>query len=142
MVKGTERGDKNCEKRVLIAAQQSEFKEAVVSKVVEGLEQDACYVKVIDVKKLREESTGDYEAMVIVNTCKMWRLNRHVRKFLKKVQETGKIVLLTTAGDPEWKAKGVQVDAITSASEMEEVGAVAETVLEKVRTLLGKEMGS
>ena len=130
------------EKRLLIAAQQSEFKETVVSKVVEGLEQDACYVKVIDVKNLRKESTADYEAIVVVNTRKMWRLNRHAKKFLKKVQESKKVVLLTTAGDPQWKAKGVQVDAITSASRMDEVGAIAETVLEKVRALLGKEMGS
>ena len=99
-------------------------------------------MKVIDLRKLAEEATEDYEAMVIVNTRKMWRLNRHARKFLKKVQKSKKVVLLTTAGDPEWKAKGVQVDAIKSASETEEVGAVAEAVLEKVRTLLGKEMGS
>lgn len=49
--------------------------------------------------------------------------------------------LLTTAGGEDYKPKGMQVDAITSASKLEEVGAVAEIVLDKVRTLLGKEMG-
>ena len=33
-----ERGNRNCEKRVLIATQQSEFKDTVISGILEGLE--------------------------------------------------------------------------------------------------------
>ncbi|MCK5733788.1 MAG: hypothetical protein KAI38_06350, partial [Candidatus Latescibacteria bacterium] len=61
-----ERGDSNCGKRVLIATQQSAFKDAVVAGIVEELDKDSCYVKIIDLKRLTEESIAHYSALVIV----------------------------------------------------------------------------
>ena len=130
------RGNRSSKRRVLIATQQSPFKEAVVSKVVEGLEKEACYVKIIDIKKLAEEPIEHYEAIVMINTCQARRLNRHARKFLTRVEGKEKIILLTTAGDEHWKPKGVTVDAITSASEMNKAGAIADLIMDKVQTLL------
>ena len=138
-----EQGDRNCGKRVLIATQQSAFKDAVVAGIVEELEKDSCYVKVVDLKKLTEESIAHYSALVIVTTCKIGRLNRHARKFFKCLPEKdeGKIILLTTVGQ-KYDSKMGQVDAITSASEMEKAGAVAETIVGKVRALFASEIGS
>ena len=135
-----ERGDKSCGKRVLIATQQSEFKDAVVSGIVEELGKEPCYVKVIDLKKLTDESIESYEVLVIVTTRKIWRLNRHARKFFKHVpeKEEGKIILLTTADGEDYEPKVGKVDAITSASKMEKAGAVAERIVSKVRALLAK----
>ena len=98
-------------------------------------------MKVIDLKKLTEESITHYSALVIVTTCKMGRLNRRARKFFKHLQkkDEGKIILLATAGDEKYEPKVGQVDAITSASEMEKAGAVAERIVAKVRALLAKE---
>lgn len=141
-VKVIERNDKDSRKRVLVATQQSRFKEAVVSRVVEILEKDACYIKVIALKDLGSESTENYEAIIVVNTCRAWRLNGHARKFLKNVQEKGKIILVTTAKNENWRPKAVAVDAITSASEMTKVDAIAETIIHKVRTFRAKETGS
>ncbi len=142
MVKTTERGDKDCKKKVLIATQQSRFKEAVVSRVVAALEKDTCYVKIIDLRKLAGESTENYEAIVIVNTCWAGRLNRHARKFLKNVQEKEKIILLTTAIGEDWKPKAVKVDAVTSASKMNKADAIADLIIDKVQILLAKKTGS
>jgi menaquinone-dependent protoporphyrinogen IX oxidase len=138
-----ERGDRDCGKRVLIATQQSAFKDAVVAGIVEKLGKDSCYVKVIDLKKLAGESIAHYDALVIVTTCKMWRLNRHVRKFFKHLPEKdeGKIILLTTIAQ-KYDSKMGQVDAITSASKMEQAGVVAESIVGKVRALLAREIGS
>lgn len=138
MVKGLERGNKHCDKRILIATQQSEFKEVVVSRVLDGLVKDACYIKVMDLKKLASESTGKYQAIVILNTCWVWRLNRHARGFLKESSEKERIILLTTANDENWRPKKVQVDAITSASKMDRADSVAERIIEKARLLLAK----
>jgi len=138
-----ERGEGNCGKRVLIATQQSAFKDTVVSGIVDGLEKDSCYVKVIDLKKLAGESVAHYDALVIVTTCKMWRLNRHARKFFKHLPEKdeGKIILLTTVGQ-KYDSKMGQVDAITSASKMEKAGVVAESIVGKIRVLLAKKIGA
>ena len=135
-----ERGDRNCERRVLIATQQSEFKDAVVSGILEGLDEDSCYMKVINLKKLADESTAHYDVLVVVNTCKMGRLNGRARRFFKHVQEKeeGKIILLTTVGSGDYEPKIGKVDAITSASEMEKAGALAERIAGKVRAFLAK----
>ena len=138
MVKGLEHGNKHCEKRILIATQQSEFKEVVVSRVLDGLLHDACYIKVMDLKKIAGESTERYQAIVIMNTCWVWRLNRHARNFLKDAREKERIILLTTANDEAWKPKKVEVDAITSASKMDKADSVAKHIIEKVRSLLAK----
>ena len=135
-----ERGDRNCGNRVLIATQQSAFKDAVVAGIVEELDRDSCYVKIIDLKRLTEESIAHYSALVIVTTCKIGRLNRHARKFFKHLPEKDerKIILLTTIGQ-KYDSKMGQVDAIASASKMEKAGAVAESVVGKIRALLAKE---
>ena len=133
-----EKGDKSSNKRTLITAEQSEFKQAVVQRIAETLEKEGGFVKVADVKSLLDESMGDYQAIVIVSTCKASRLNRRVRKFLESAdeQEKQKIILLTTAGGEDWQANVPGVDAITSASKMGKADAVAETVIEKVRAHL------
>lgn len=136
-VKTTEAGDPRAGKRVLIATQRSEFKEAVVSRIVEDLEKDLCYVKVIDLKRLADERAADFGAVVVVNTCKAWSLSRAASKFVKKFPDKGRVVLLTTAGGEEWKPKSVEVDAITSASKEHKADPVAEEIVGKVRKILG-----
>ena len=137
-----EQGDKNCGKRVLIATQQSAFKDAAVAGIVGGLDKNSCYVKVVDLRKLADESVTYYDALVIVTACKIGRLNRYARKFFKHLSEKdeGKIILLTTIGQ-KYDSKMGQVDAITSASEMEKAGAVAGAIVGKVRALLAREIG-
>jgi len=130
--------DQNPEKIVLIATEESQFKKAVVSKVTEALEKHSCSVKVTDLEKLSDESIQNYQAIVIINTCRVSQLNKHVRKFLKKVNEDEKkkIILLTTAKREAWKPKEAEVDAITSASKMNKVDSIAETIIKKICILL------
>lgn len=129
------------EKKVLIAAQKSRFKEAVMLKVREVLQEDGYPVKTISLKELRAESADNYQAIVIVNTCWAWRLNGHVRRFLSEVHgnERKKIVLLTTAASGSWHPKLTDVDAITSASMMTEAGCIADNIINRVRILLEPE---
>jgi hypothetical protein len=135
-VKSTETGDPKAEKRVLIATQRSEFKEAVVSRVVQELERDMCYVKVIDLKRLEEEPAGSYDAVVVVNTCKAWSLSGRASRFVKQFPDKKRVVLLTTAGGEGWKPGALGVDAITSASKAYKVDPVADEIFGKVRKIL------
>lgn len=132
----TEWGDLKADQRVLIATQKSEFKEAVVSRIAEELERDLCYVKVIDLKKLKKAPATDYDAVVIVTTCKAWRLTGGASKFVKAFPDKDKVVLLTTAGGEDWTPKKVEVDAITSASKEQKADPVAEDIVARVRRIL------
>jgi len=136
MMQPIEKGHPGLTNRVLIASQEGPFKEAVVSEVADVLEQHGCYVRIIDVRQLSGLSTETYQAIVLVNTCKAWRLNRNVRTFLKKTQDNEKVILLTTAGDKDWKPGHPEVDAITSASAMDRTDDVAQDIIRRVQTRL------
>lgn len=129
---------KAVKKKVLMAIQESQFKKAVILKVKEFFQEDGYFVKTISLKGLSGESTDNYQAIVIVNTCWAWRLNSHVRKFLKSFpeDERKKIVLFTTANSKSWRPKVTGVDAITSASRMSEVEHIANSIINRVRILL------
>ncbi|MFC1889528.1 hypothetical protein ACFL4G_07205 [Thermodesulfobacteriota bacterium] len=138
MVKERELGEITAARKVLIAEQQSEFKGVVVSAVSEALEKDGCFVRIIDLRELRGESTWNYDAVVVVNTLKAWRLNRNARTFFNSIddRERRKVVLLTSANGTYWKVNLPGVDAITSASKMEDVDFVAADIVAKVRAIL------
>ena len=70
-----ESGDRATEQsRVLIATQKSEFKQAVLHEIRSILENNSCYIKVIDVKKLPNESTEGYHAVIILMNA--WQADR------------------------------------------------------------------
>jgi hypothetical protein len=135
-VRTTEWGDLNAERRVLIATQTSEFKEAVVARIVEGLKEDLYYVKVIDLKALKGEPATEYDAIVVVNTCKAWSMSRGASRFVKNFEEREKVVLLTTAGGGDWMPKLGGLDAITSASKSNKVEPLANEIVGKVQKIL------
>jgi hypothetical protein len=125
------------ERRVLIATQESQFKEAVINRVIEELEGDEVYIEVVDLKALSQKPRERYEAVVILNEYQFFSLHHHVRKYLKDAdeEEKKKIILITTAGSPHRVREVTEVDAISSASKPERADTVSETILQKVHTL-------
>ena len=127
-------------KRLLIATQDSEFKDAVVSKVVKGFKKKKVFIEVMDLANLSSKSSKAYKAIVIMNDYKFFQINRHVRHFLKSTPEYDKkkIVLLTTAGSPRLMVKGVEIDAVSSASEIAKADTVSEKIIQKVNAILSE----
>ncbi len=126
----------NPESRVLIATQSTEFKEAVVSRITDALDGGSSYLKIIDVAKLGEESADAYDAIVILNTCMAYRMNESVTTFLEKVEGKERIVLLTTVADGRDEYQPEGVDAITSASRMNDGDEIATQIIDKVQAVL------
>ena len=123
--------------KLLIATQKSEFKEAIVSKVVKGFEGNNVFIKVIDVANTQAD---DYEVIVILNEYKFFQINRNVGNFLKSVDdsEKKKIILLTTGGSPRLIEEGSEVDAISSASKMTDASAISDSIIQKVNSILSE----
>ena len=126
--------------KLLIATQKSEFKEAIVSKVVKGFEGNNVFIEIIDVANLPNTETDDYEAIVILNEYKFFQINRNVGNFLKSVDdsEKKKIILLTTGGSPRLIEEGSEVDAISSASKMANTGTISNSIIQKVNGILSE----
>ena len=136
MVQTVEFGDPQTALRILIATEQSEFKQAVTETLVRGLDDGALFFKITDLRNLESEPAGSYAAIVILSTCVAWGLNPRVRAFLESPVAKEKIILLTTAGDVDWQAAVDGVDAITSASSPADVSRVAETLQTRIRAII------
>ena len=126
--------------KILIAARKSEFKNAVVEKIKVAFSDESVYIKLIGVHELKGEKGENYSAVVIINTCMGWSMDRHVKKFLNRHEDQSKMIVLTTSGDGDWmpKMEGYSFDAISSASEKHEVDEVAKNIIDKVRMHIQK----
>ncbi|MFH1715003.1 MAG: hypothetical protein ABH857_02270 [Elusimicrobiota bacterium] len=131
---GTVVMEKVVTKKILIAAGASEYKDRLVARIVNAYPSPKYEVKIVDLKALREVNTDDLDAIVLMNTCKMWKINGDVKKFLKSLfpEQEKKVILITTAGDEGWKAKDVNVDAITAASVFENLDETEKVIIDKI----------
>lgn len=136
MVKTTEFGNPQSAPRILIATEQSEFKQAVIEKVVKDPAQDRLFFKITDLRNLENETAAAYSAVIIVSTCRAWQLNSRVSTFLQETSVQAKIVLLTTAGDEQWEAGVEGVDAFTAASSPADVEQTAEKLQTRIHAII------
>lgn len=134
-----EKGNINASRKVLIAGVTSEFKENVITEVVEKLETQDYYFKIIGLSQLDREETEQYGAIVLVGTYMAGRIDKRVTKFLQKDPNDPKVIIFYTIGSENnppserWEMD-ITVDAVTSASLPNSVEKRAEqliTLIEK-----------
>ena len=122
--------------RILIAYQHSKFKRTLVAEIRTALQKKQYYIKMIDVKALRNESVQNYHAVVIINTCMAGRPDPRVEDYIRQVPQKDKIILLTTGYMDDWKPEYLGVDAMTSASRLAESNRIAQIITGKVTDLV------
>lgn len=123
------------EKRLLIASQDSEFKRAVVRTISATLQDQAVYIKIIGIADLSLEDANQYSAVVLINTCMGWTIDRTVKQFLGTYGELPSIIVLTTSNSgfvfPELE-KG-RIDAMSSASIKADADPIAKELILKIK---------
>jgi len=126
------------DERVLVASRSSEFKNALVARIEEAYADRTVYVKLIGLSELEGEDASQYAAVVLINTCMFWELDPDVKAFLDRHENHANMIVITTAGNPEWEAEreGRDFDAISSASQMSEVEDLSGQVVEMIGRLL------
>ena len=137
----SELNDPSLEKKILIASLSSEFKDAVVDKIKETFKDESVYMKFTGIQQLKEENGNDYSAaVVIVDTCMNWKIERHIRDFLRRHKDQSSVVILAVFDDNYGgpKTKRYNLDAISAASEMHKVDEVAGKIIDKIRVRVGK----
>lgn len=122
------------DRRVLIATQGSEFKEAVVAAVVERLRQQPIYIKVIDVSLLGGVDESKWSAVVVLHTWENWKPQLDAKRFMRQVERPERVVVLSTSGAGDEKMAGV--DAITASSSMDKVPQYADAISARIARLL------
>ena len=136
MVETAEFGDPQTSHRILIATGQSEFKQAVASEVIRGCEGAALFFKITDLRRLEFEAVESYTAIVIMNTCFAWQMDPRVKRFLESTTAKAKVIVMTTAGDSNWRSETAGVDAFTAASSPADVTRAAEKIRAGVREII------
>ena len=112
--------------KLLVASRDSEFKQALVNKIIAKYQTRPVYIKIIGIEELATEDANAYSAVVIINTAMGWTVDVPVEKFLKKYGEMNSIIVLTTSdgGDVLPDMENRNIDAISSASVIHQVGDV------------------
>lgn len=128
--------DPSAARRLLVASRASEFKAELVRRVVEQLRGDGVYVRVVGVNQLKRAAANQYHAILIVSTTMAWTLDPKVTRFLEKVRDKSRVILLTTSGGGDWLPKDDGCDALAAASRLEEAPRLAAQVADAVRRRL------
>ncbi|HEY6923864.1 MAG TPA: hypothetical protein VI653_10375, partial [Steroidobacteraceae bacterium] len=104
--------------------------------VIAHLQPLPVYVRVIDVGGLKEVRESDWAAIVVIHTWQMRKPPLDVQKFISRVGDTPKVIVLTTSGRGTFKMEGI--DAISSASEMIDVPRRVAEIDTRIGTLLDR----
>lgn len=124
--------------RVLVAYERSAFKNKVLNGIIEGLE-DSAYLRVVDHNRgeLSAEQSGEYDAVIIINAGVNSRVRPRVSAWLAEVEDTERVILLTTYRDRGWSPRYPEgIDSITSPSQTRVVADLVDTIGEKVQKLI------
>lgn len=124
------------EKKLLIATQGSDFKNAVTSGVVEHYKQNSVYIKVVDVTSLDTLNPKPFNAILIIHTWEYWKPPKSVSNFRDEYKAYhDKIVYLATSGDGNYKID--EVDALSGESNLTNAPLFVSRINHKLGPMLG-----
>ncbi len=125
---------------LLIATQGSEFKDSIVTGIVEHFKVDDLYINVIDIHELDRTDPYMWDAICLIHTWEYSQPPEAIENFLDNNQGMDRIVILTTSGDGRYKMKGV--DALTGASVLENVPLYTELLIDRLENVYAERLSS
>ena len=121
------------DKSILIASEKSEYKNQLVKMLTEELKKENIYIEVIDdLSLLRDIKINDWKSIIIINAIRARRLYWDVENFIVDNNMDNKIVLINTSKSGNFKTDH-NIDAITTASEMNQIEKVKNMILDRVK---------
>lgn len=129
-------GEPDSEERILIASQGSKFKNTLVEELSKYLEEKQVYLKIVDVTALEDVAESDWDAVILIHTTEMNKLQPDVKAYLDRVHDYSRVILITTSGPGDWKTDEYNVDIITSASKQEELPGLTEDVIKRLDLMI------
>ncbi len=124
------------EKKLLIATQGGDFKNAITSAVIERYNLDAVYIRAVDVTTLDTIDPKPFTAILVIHTWEYWKPPKTVSAFRERAKEyNNKMVYLATSGDGNYKIDGV--DALSGESILANAPLFVDNINHKLSTILG-----
>lgn len=135
VVKPYEVNSPSLERKLLIAAQGSTFKDKVTEGIVNDYNFDAIYIQVIGIEELHGIDPEDFDALVILHTWEYGKPPVSVKEFMDRTEKDKyKIVVLSTSGDGAYKLENV--DAIAGESILEDAESFVKQIIARIDPLL------
>ena len=119
-------------RRVLVASQGSDYKQALVAKLAARLQQDSTSVQVIDVTALPTVNEAEYDAIVLVCSIEFYAAPKDVAAFIAAASRPERIVLVTTSGQGDMGPQECRIDAITGASRPADLDAKVAAIIARL----------
>ena len=117
---------------MIIASDSSEFKDSIRNRIVRHY-QDHGNIEIINIKRLKAINPLDYDVVLIIDTTLAWSgFNPSLNTFLKANEYKKNVVVFMTAADPDWTYSYQGVDAITSASVLENIDVKFEEIRQQI----------
>jgi hypothetical protein len=121
---------------MIIASDSSEFKDNIRNRIIQQYQNEG-NIELVNIKRLKDIDPTDYDVVLILDTCLAWSgFNPSVNTFLENNKSKDNVVLFMTAGDPDWTYSYQGVDAITSASVVENEDVKFEEITQQINQLL------
>ncbi|MGB3341035.1 MAG: hypothetical protein WBB37_06095 [bacterium] len=137
VIESSEIGAPELEHKVLIASQGSDFKSALVHDLSKVITKDyQVYLKIIDVTMLGEVNEADWDAVILIHTTEIGKLQTDAKAYLERAHDLDKVILIITSGQGDWKTDDYDVDIITSASKQDELPGLTEDVVKRLDIML------
>ena len=137
-VKETRLSHENPGYSMIIASDASEFKDSIRNRIVERYQDDS-NIDVVNINRLNEINPLDYDVVLIIDTTVAWSgFNPRLKTFLENNEIKDNVVVFMTAADPDWTYSYQGVDAIPSASVVENEEVKFEEIIQQIDQILGK----
>ena len=121
---------------LLIAGNTSSYKDALRNAIIRKYRGRA-NIRVVNLDKLGKITAGDYQAILIMDTCHAWtHFNQTVKSFLDRPAAKGRVVWFMTVDDTEEIYRHAGVDAITAASVLTNQESVVARLSRQIDTIL------
>ena len=120
--------------RVLVASQGSEFKAALADELIKGTVSKSIHVKLIDVTRLDKVNESKWDAIIIIHSWEYFKPEKNTKSFVKSLPSKEKLILVTTSADGKLGMKNV--DGVSCASSLAEVGDISDKILNRLVSIL------
>jgi hypothetical protein len=117
-------GNPHSENKILIASQGSDFKESLVDEIIYAFSNSETFFSVIDCTSLCDVSAEEWDAIIIIHTMQIHKMPAKAKEFLDKKTNCSNIMLVCTSGGGDEIVTKFDVDAISSASRMNEIDPI------------------
>ena len=131
-VKEARYGADDAAHRFIFACDSSPFKDQIRERLITEFSATS-QIEVVNIDRLESIEPEKYDLVLIIDSCLAGSgFNPSLNKFLERSRENQNIVIFMTSANPEWEFPDSSVDAMTSASNVENVDAVVDQIAQRI----------